>query len=111
VFLKNPFVSVQLVHTDALRPHIDGMIPEQFFDSVRVRGFTHVLQSLDSRQRRALDIVMRNSDHSLLPSMDEVWRTWPQSLIDAGLGFLVYGCTTDGPSVTYRNPESLDLSE
>jgi hypothetical protein len=94
VFLKNRFVSVQLVHTDALRPHIDGMIPEQFFDSVRVRGFTHVMQGLDSRQRRALDIVMKNSDHSLLPSMDEVWRTWRQSLIDAGLGFLLDGCTT-----------------
>ena len=36
-FLPNPFNVIQMVHTDSLRPLLTGMIPDQFFDSVRVR--------------------------------------------------------------------------
>ena len=88
-FLPNPFNVIQMVHTDALRPFLTGMIPVQFFDSVRVRGFTHVLATLPPAQRRALKAVLRDPAQSLLPSMEEIWRTWPDLLKSSGFGFLV----------------------
>jgi len=89
--LPNPFRVIQMVHTDAVRPLLTGMIPDQFFDSVRVRGFTHVLATLPPAQRRALKAVLRDPAQSLLPSMDEIWRSWPDLLKSSGFGFLVDG--------------------
>lgn len=99
-FLPNPFRVIQMVHTDSLRPLLTGMIPDQFFDSVRVRGFTHVLATLPPAQRRAIKAVLRDPAKSLLPSMDEVWRTWPDVLKSSGLGFLVDDSVEAGGSVS-----------
>jgi hypothetical protein len=89
--LPDPFGVVQMVHTDALRPFLNGMIPNQFFDSIRVRGFTHVLATLPAAQRRAIKAVLKDPAQSALPSTEEVWRSWPELLRTSGLGFL----TTD----------------
>jgi hypothetical protein len=88
-FIKNPFNCIQIVHTDALLPHIDGLNPEHFFDSIRVRGFTHVLKNLPTAQRKALTAVLKDPTNSLLPAMDEVWGHWPEVLASSGLGFLL----------------------
>jgi hypothetical protein len=88
-FLSNPFLGVQIVHVDALRPHLNGLHPEHFFDAIRVRGFTHVLKHLPAAQRKALTAVLRDPNSSLLPAMDDVWSRWPEVLASSGLGFLV----------------------
>ena len=78
-----------MVHTDLLRPFLNGMIPDQFFDSIRVRGFTHVLATLTAAQRRAIKAVLKDPAQSALPSTEEVWRSWPELLRNSGLGFLM----------------------
>jgi hypothetical protein len=110
VLLRNPFVSVQLVHTDVLRPHIDGLNPDHLFDSIRVRGFTHVLQGLDPRQRCALEAALKNPDHSLLPSMDQVWQKWPETLVATGLGFPIDNFAIGVPLVPERSPRTPEHS-
>jgi hypothetical protein len=87
-----------MVHTDSLLPFLDG-IPHLFFDSVRVRGFTHVVATLPPGQGRAIKVVLKNSAQSQLPSTDEVWRTWPQLLIDSGFGCLVANRPDEAPLV------------
>jgi len=88
VFLPDPFRSVKMVHTDSLLPLLNGMIPDQFFDSVRVRGFTHVLATLPPAQRRAIRAVIKDPAQSRLPPTEQVWRSWPQLLKSSGFGFL-----------------------
>ena len=87
--LPDPFRVVQMVHTDSLRPFLNGMIPNQFFDSIRIRGFTHVLATLPPAQRRAIKAVLKDPAQSALPSTEEVWRSWPELLRTSGLGFLM----------------------
>jgi hypothetical protein len=87
--LPDPFRVVQMVHTDSLRPFLSGMIPNQFFDSVRLRGFTHVLATLPAAQRRAIKAVLKDPAQSALPSTEEVWRSWSELLRTSGLGFLM----------------------
>jgi hypothetical protein len=98
-FLPDPFRSVKMVHTDSLRPLLIGMIPDQFFDSVRVRGFTHVLATLPPAQRRAIKAALKDPEQSRLPSTDEVWRSWPQLLRNSGFGFLLENIGDDAPIV------------
>jgi hypothetical protein len=98
-FLPDPFRVVQMVHTDSLRPLLDGMIPDQFFDSVRVRGFTHVLATIPPAQRRAIKAALKDPEQSRLPSTEEVWRSWPRLLTDSGLGFLVTAVLNEVPLV------------
>ncbi len=97
--LPDPFRSVKMVHTDSLRPLLIGMIPDQFFDSVRVRGFTHVLATLPPAQRRAIKAALKDPEQSRLPSTDEVWRSWPQLLRNSGFGFLLENIGDDAPIV------------
>ncbi|XIA64959.1 hypothetical protein ACFIOY_00265 [Bradyrhizobium sp. TZ2] len=87
--LLDPFRVVQMVLTDSLSPFLKGMIPDQFFDGVRVRGFTHVLATLPAAQRRAIKAVVKDPAQSPLPSTEEVWRSWPQLLRTSGFGFLI----------------------
>jgi hypothetical protein len=87
--LPDPFRVVQMVHTDSLLPFLEGMIPDQFFDSVRVRGLTHVLATLPPAQRRAIKAVLKDPAQSRLPSTEDVWRSWPLLLRSSGFGFLV----------------------
>jgi hypothetical protein len=55
--LPDRFRVVQMVLAESLLPFLNGMIPDQFFDSVRVHGFTHVLATLPPAQRRAIKAV------------------------------------------------------
>jgi hypothetical protein len=88
-FLADPFRNVKMVHTDTLRPFLDGMVPDQFFDSVRVRGFTHVLATLSPSQRRTIKAALKDPTQSLLSSTEGIWRSWPQLMKSSGLGFLL----------------------
>jgi hypothetical protein len=96
-FLPNPFRVVQMVHTDLFLPFLDGTIPDHFFDSVRVRGLSHVLATLPSAQRRAINAAIKDPAQSLLPSIEEVWLEWPALLESSGLGFLVPATSADVP--------------
>ena len=87
--LPNPFRVVQMVHTNSLLPFLGGMIPDQFFDSVRIRGLTHVLATLPPAQRRAIKAVLKDPAQSRLPSTEDVWRSWPLLLRRSGFGFLI----------------------
>jgi hypothetical protein len=99
VLLPNPFRVIQMVHTDSLLPFLDGMIPDQFFDSVRVRGFTHVLATRPPAQRRRIKAALKDPAQSRLPSTEDVWRTWPQLLRSSGFGFLLESAGDDAPIV------------
>ncbi len=84
--MPNPFAKVQMVSTETLVPHLLGMIPEQFFDSVRMRGIGHVIANLPTKQRKAIKAAMADPQNSLLPSIESVWRGWPGLLHHTGLG-------------------------
>jgi hypothetical protein len=88
-FLPDPFRAVQMVRTQSLSPFLNGMIPDQFFDSVRVRGFTHVLATLPPAQRLAIKAVLKDPAQSRLPPTEEVWRSWPLLLRSSGFGLLL----------------------
>jgi hypothetical protein len=87
--LPDPFEKIQLIHTHSLLTYLDGLNAEHFFDSIRVRGFTHVLAKLPAPQRRAIKSVLNDAGQSLLPSTSQLWLGWPQVLDDSGLGFLI----------------------
>jgi hypothetical protein len=99
VSLPDPFRVVQMVHTDSLSPFLDGMIPDQFFDSVRVRGFGHVLAALPSAQRKRIEAALKDPTQSRLPSTEEVWRSWPTLLRSSGFSFLIENDDDDAPIV------------
>jgi hypothetical protein len=88
VRLSNPFDKVQMISTDSLSPHLDGMVPRQFFDSVRVRGIGHAIRELSPRQRREIKAALADPQESLLPPMSLVWNVWPHVLNQSGLGGL-----------------------
>lgn len=79
--IENPFSKVRLISTQALLPHLDGMIANQFFDSIRVRGFSHVVAELPAKQRRTLTGIIRDPQRSLLPAMDDIWAGWPDLVV------------------------------
>jgi hypothetical protein len=87
--ILDPFRVVQLVHTRSLLPLLDGLIPQMFFDSVRLRGLNRVLATLPPAQRRAIKAVLNDPDKSMLPSTAQIWSGWHQLLRDSGLGFLL----------------------
>jgi hypothetical protein len=110
VFLPNPFRVVQMVHTDLFRPFLDGTIPDHFFDSVRVRGLSHVLATLPSAQRRAINAAIKDPAQSRLPSIEEVWLTWPALLESSGLGFLIPATSADVPLAPSETIEAITRS-
>jgi len=87
--MLDPFRVVQLVHTQSIMPLLDGLIPQMFFDSVRLRGLNRVLATLPSAKRRAVKAVLNDPAMSLLPSTAQIWAGWHQLLRDSGLGFLL----------------------
>jgi hypothetical protein len=95
VSLANPFPSVQIVHTRALLPCLSGLDAEHFFDSVRVRGFTHVLAKLPPSRSKAIGAVLKDPTQSLLPPMEDIWLGWPQLLQSSGFGFLLPAISAD----------------
>jgi hypothetical protein len=88
VHFTNPFDKVDLISTDSLLPHLDGMVPEQFFDRVRMRGIRNAISGLLPRQRRAIRRTLVDPEESLLPPMPLIWNAWPNVLSGCGLGFL-----------------------
>ncbi len=86
--MPNPFTKIQMVSTDSLLPHLSGIIPRHFFDSVRMRGLGHALAELPSKQRKAIKVAMADPNNSLLPSIEQVWTSWPALLRQSGLGAL-----------------------
>jgi hypothetical protein len=64
-------------------------VPDHVFDSIRVRGFTHVLQKLDPVRSQVLEALLKSPDRSLLPSMAEIWNSWLAAMANCGLGFLI----------------------
>jgi hypothetical protein len=97
--LPDPFSVLQMVHTDSLRPALNGLIPDQFFDSVRVRGLTHVLATLPAAQRRTIKAILKDPSQSRLPSTSEVWQSWPRVLRNSGFGFLFDNHVDETPIV------------
>jgi hypothetical protein len=96
--IADPFEVVQLVHTQSILPLLDGLIPQQFFDSVRIRGLNRVLATLPAKQRKAIKAVLRDPAQSLLPSTAQVWSGWHNLLEASGLGFLLDHTTPEVPS-------------
>jgi hypothetical protein len=97
--LNDPFRVVQMVHCESLTPLLAGMIPNQFFDSVRVRGLGHVLATLPPAQRRAIKAVLKDPSRSPLPTTGKVWRSWSQVLRKSGFIFLQNDSSDGAPLV------------
>jgi hypothetical protein len=110
-FLPDPFQVVKMVHTDALVPLLGGMIPNQFFDSVRVRGLTHVLATLLPAQRRAITAVIKDPAQSRLPSTSEIWRDWPQLLRTSGLGVFLQNIADAAPIAPELMTSPVEVTE
>jgi hypothetical protein len=95
--IADPFRVVQLVHTQSILPLLDGLIPQQFFDSVRIRGLNRVLATLATAQRKAIKKILDDPAQSLLPSTEAIWLGWPHLLEDSGFGFLLTAGARDAP--------------
>jgi hypothetical protein len=87
--LPNPFTAVQMVGTASLIPHLGGMVPEQFFDSVRLRGLSRVLSQLPRKQQANIRSVFKDSAHSMMPSHEKIWAQWPALLHRSGLAYFI----------------------
>lgn len=89
--LDNPFTSLQVVRAASLYPYLHWTVPEYFLDSVRIRGFNHVLKKLPVRRRKELAACLNDPRLSLLSDIDEIWRCWPTVLLEIGLDSLTSG--------------------
>ncbi len=83
--LKNPFTRIQIVPVRHMIPYLGGANLEQFCDSVRIRGFRHVLGTLTASQRRGINSVLADPALSQLPSHDLIWSLWRDLLRECGL--------------------------
>jgi hypothetical protein len=95
--IADPFHVVQLVHTQTILPLLDGLIPQQFFDSVRIRGLNRVLATLPAKQHKAIKAALKDPAQSLLPSTAQIWSGWHHLLEASGLGFLLNATTPEVP--------------
>ena len=80
--IKEPFDKIRVVPTELLVPFVPAPATV-FFDSMRVRGFSRVLNMLPHRDRVRVDGVVRDVNNSLLPP--DLWDAWPSCLEDSGL--------------------------
>jgi hypothetical protein len=97
--MLDPFRVVQLVHTRLLMPALDGLVPQMFFDSVRLRGLNRVLPALSLVQRRTIKAVLNDPAKSLLPSTAQIWTGWCHLLENSGLGFLITDRSVGAPLI------------
>jgi hypothetical protein len=83
--LPNPFSGVKLIPANfADAAGLD--IPSQFIaDSIRMGGLKRALKPLDKSAQKALRAAF-TSAQSQLPSVDDLWATWPEVLKSCGLG-------------------------
>ncbi|MEY9221629.1 hypothetical protein [Bradyrhizobium ottawaense] len=84
--LTAPFANVHMIPTEAFSPHLNGIEPEHFFDSIRVRGLSRVINKLPTAQRRAIKTMLQDKGNSVIPSAESIWRHWPELLHENGLG-------------------------
>jgi hypothetical protein len=87
--LADPFAKVQMIGTGAFLPFLDGVVAEHFFDSIRIRGVTPVVNKLPPAARRAIKAMLRDPAMSVIPHTERAWRGWPQLLRDTGFGSLM----------------------
>jgi hypothetical protein len=85
IHLPNPFTKVQIVSTFPLLPLLDGMVPQQFFDSLRLRGLGHVIRDFPPQLRKSIRTIFADPANSLMPPMGMLWDTWPDALDRNGL--------------------------
>jgi hypothetical protein len=83
--LPNPFAKVQLIPADF--SGTSGLpIPAQFIaDSMRIGGLKRALAPLTNDQRKILRHAYANA-LELVPNLDALWATWPDALVEYGLG-------------------------
>ena len=83
--LENPFSGVSLIPADF--SETAGLdIPALFIaDSIRIGGLKRALRVLDPAQRKTLKKAFKAAE-SVLPSLDGLWASWPETLIGLGLG-------------------------
>lgn len=74
--LNNPFALIQLVPVHLIIPVLNGLNLEHLCDSIRLRGFPHVLRTLPRSQRQAIKKILADPAGSLLPSAGLVWSRW-----------------------------------
>jgi hypothetical protein len=86
--LADPFAKVQMIDTQAFLPFLDGIVPEHFFDSIRIRGLSPVINRLPASQRRAIRAMIREPTTSVISRTEELWGDWPELLHDSGFGSL-----------------------
>ncbi|MBR0925721.1 hypothetical protein JQ561_03810 [Bradyrhizobium diazoefficiens] len=86
VHLPNPFQKVQIIATSSLLPHVQGMVPQQFFDSIRLRGLTHAIRDFPASFQKSIRLAFADPANSLMPPMDVLWDAWPRELEGSGLG-------------------------
>ncbi|MGX4802076.1 hypothetical protein [Bradyrhizobium guangdongense] len=91
--LTDPFAKVHMIPTEAFLPHLNGIEPEHFFDSIRVRGLSPVINKLPSRPRRAIKAMLQDKGNSVIPSLESIWKYWPELLHDMGFGNLAHNRT------------------
>ena len=89
--LENPFSGIGLIPADF--PETAGIdIPAQFIaDSIRIGGLKRALRALDPAQRKTLKQAFKAAE-SVLPSLDALWASWPETLIGLGLGKHLGAC-------------------
>jgi hypothetical protein len=85
--LLNPFKNVIVIPTSHLRSLTTDIHPDILFDSMRVRGIMRSLKFLSPQQQRILKAALNDPAHSLMPSADDVWAKWPNTLQSVGLLF------------------------
>jgi hypothetical protein len=87
--LLNPFKNVMVIPTSPLLPLITEIPPDILFDSMRVRGIMRSLTLLSPQQQRILKAALNDPAHSLMPSADDIWAKWPDTLQSVGLLFQI----------------------
>jgi hypothetical protein len=103
--LCDPFTKAQLIATESFLPFLDGIVPEHFFDSIRIRGLSPVINKLPPGPRRAIKEMLRDPAVSVIPSTEEIWKGWPQLLEDSGFGLFLIPFTDPEVALAPEMPE------
>lgn len=83
--LANPFAKVKLLPAQFSAAANLGVPTQLIADSIRIGGLRRALKPFDAPRQKALKSAYEAA-HSLLPDLDDLWTTWPDTLINCGLG-------------------------
>jgi hypothetical protein len=83
--LKNPFSGVGLIPANFSAAADIDIPPTLIADSIRIGGLPRALRALDPARRKSVREAYKAAE-SLLPNLDAVWASWPETLIGMGLG-------------------------